>query len=210
MLSLMTQPLNVSLPDFAQTVIYSAMLIVTSLALLAALDVPFQLWQYHNKLKMTKEDMRQEQKETEGDPQLKARIRNAQREMARRRMMAEVPKADVVVTNPTHFAVALRYDAERMGAPVVVAKGADAVAQKIRELAAEHHVPLLEAPPLARALYKHCDLDDAVPAALYSAVAEVMAYVYQLNHWMENGGMPPDEPVGLPVPTEMDPGPEPA
>lgn len=210
MLSLMTQPLNVSLPDFAQTVIYSAMLIVTSLALLAALDVPFQLWQYHNKLKMTKEDMRQEQKETEGDPQLKARIRNAQREMARRRMMAEVPKADVVVTNPTHFAVALRYDAAKMGAPVVVAKGADTVAQKIRELAAEHHVPLLEAPPLARALYKHCDLDDAVPAALYSAVAEVMAYVYQLNHWMANGGMPPDEPVGLPVPTEMDPGPEPA
>jgi len=210
MLSLMTQPLNISLPDFAQTVIYSAMLIVTSLALLAALDVPFQLWQYHNKLKMTKEDMRQEQKETEGDPQLKARIRNAQREMARRRMMAQVPKADVVVTNPTHFAVALRYDAAKMGAPVVVAKGADAVAQKIRELAAEHHVPLLEAPPLARALFKHCDLDDAVPAALYSAVAEVMAYVYQLNHWMENGGMPPEEPVGLPVPTEMDPGLEPA
>lgn len=208
MLSLMSQPLNVTLPDFAQTVIYSAMLIVTSLALLAALDVPFQLWQYHNKLKMTKEEMRQEHKETEGDPQLKARIRNAQREMARRRMMAEVPKADVVVTNPTHFAVALRYDAERMGAPVVVAKGADAVALKIRELAAEHHVPLLEAPPLARALFKHCDLDDAVPAALYSAVAEVMAYVYQLNHWIENGGMPPEEPVGLPVPTEMDPGPE--
>ena len=207
MLSLMTQPLNVSLPDFAQTVIYSAMLVVTSLALLAALDVPFQLWQYHSKLKMTKEEMRQEHKETEGDPQLKARIRNAQREMARRRMMAEVPKADVVVTNPTHFAVALRYDAERMGAPVVVAKGADAVAQKIRELAAEHHVPLLEAPPLARALFKHCDLEEAVPAALYSAVAEVMAYVYQLNHWMENGGMPPAEPVGLPVPADMDPGP---
>jgi len=208
-LALMTQPLNVSLPGFAETVIYSAMLIVTSLALLAALDVPFQLWQYHNKLKMTKEEMRQEHKETEGDPQLKARVRNAQREMARRRMMSEVPKADVVVTNPTHYAVALRYDAEKMGAPVVVAKGADEVAKKIRELAGEHNVPLLEAPPLARALFKHCELEQAVPAALYSAVAEVMAYVYQLNHWMENGGMPPVEPVGLPVPADMDPGPTP-
>jgi flagellar biosynthetic protein FlhB len=206
MLSLMTQPLEVTLPDFAQTIIFSAVLVVTSLALLAALDVPFQVWQYHNKLKMTKQELRQEHKETEGDPQLKARIRNAQREMARRRMMAAVPKADVVVTNPTHYAVALRYDSARMGAPVVVAKGADAVAQKIRELAAEHHVPLLEAPPLARALFTHCDLEQAVPAALYSAVAEVMAYVYQLNHWMEHGGMPPTEPSGLPVPADLDPG----
>lgn len=210
MLSLMTQPLNVSLPDFAQTVLLSSMLIVTSLALLAALDVPFQLWQYHKKLRMTKEEVRKEMKETEGDPQLKARIRAAQREMARRRMMSEVPKADVVVTNPTHYAVALRYDAAQMGAPVVVAKGADAVAQKIRELATEHHVPLLEAPPLARALFRHCELEHSVPAALYTAVAEVMAYVYQLNHWMTHGGMPPIEPTGLPVPPDMDPGPTPA
>ncbi|QID18398.1 flagellar type III secretion system protein FlhB [Nitrogeniibacter mangrovi] len=210
MLALMTQPLNVSLPDFAQTVLFSSLLVVTSLALLAALDVPFQLWQYNNKLKMTREELRQEQKESEGDPQLKARVRNAQREMARRRMMAEVPKADVVVTNPTHYAVALRYDAAKMGAPVVVAKGADAVAQKIRELAREHKVPLLEAPPLARALFRHCDIEHAVPAALYTAVAEVMAYVYQLNHWLENGGLPPVEPSELPVPSDMDPGPTPA
>ncbi len=210
MLSLMTQPLNVSLPDFAQTVIFSALLVVTSLALLALFDVPFQLWQYNNKLKMSKEEVRKEQKESEGDPQLKARVRNAQREMARRRMMAEVPKADVVVTNPTHYAVALRYDSGKMGAPMVVAKGADAVAQKIREVAAENAVPLLEAPPLARALFSHCELEQTVPAALYTAVAEVMAYVYQLNDWMENGGLPPDEPTGLPVPADMDPGPTPA
>lgn len=209
-MSLMTQPLNVSLPDFAETVLFSTLLIVTSLALLAVLDVPFQLWQYHKKLRMTKEEVRKEMKETEGDPQIKARIRSAQREMARRRMMAEVPQADVVVTNPTHFAVALKYDADRMGAPMVVAKGADAVAQKIREIARENDVPLLEAPPLARALYAHCELDQTVPAALYTAVAEVMAYIYQLNHWMENGGLPPAEPAALQVPPEMDPGSSPA
>lgn len=205
-MALMTQPLNISLPDFAETVLFSTLLIVTSLALLAMLDVPFQLWQYHKKLRMTKEEVRKEMKESEGDPQIKARIRNAQREMARRRMMAEVPTADVVVTNPTHFAVALKYDADRMGAPIVVAKGADAMAQKIREVAREHEVPLLEAPPLARALYKHCDLEQTVPAALYTAVAEVMAYIYQLNHWMENGGLPPAEPTSLQVPPDMDPG----
>ena len=207
LLSLMTQPLGASLPDFAQTILLSALLVSASLALLALLDVPFQLWQYHSKLKMTKEQIKQEQKETEGDPQLKARVRSAQREMARRRMMSEVPKADVVVTNPTHFAVALRYDADRMGAPVVVAKGADHVAQKIRELAQAHDVPLLEAPPLARALFAHCEIEHAVPAALYTAVAEVMAYVYQLNHWLTHGGQPPSDPAALPVPDDLDPGP---
>ncbi len=206
LLSLMTQPLGASLPDFAQTILLSALLISSSLAVLALLDVPFQLWQYHSKLKMTKEQIKQEQKESEGDPQLKARVRSAQREMARRRMMSEVPKADVVVTNPTHFAVALRYDADRMGAPVVVAKGADHVAQKIRELAEEHDIPLLEAPPLARALYAHCELDHTVPAGLYTAVAEVMAYVYQLNHWLTHGGQAPSEPDRLPVPDDLDPG----
>lgn len=207
LLALMSQPLMVSLNEFAHIVLFSGLLVVSSLALLAVLDVPFQLWQYHDKLKMTKEEVRQEHKESEGDPQLKARIRQAQREMARRRMMAEVPKADVVVTNPTHYAVALRYDAAKMGAPVVVAKGSDLVAQKIRELAAEHNVPLLEAPPLARALFAHCEIDQSVPATLYTAVAEVMAYVYQLNQWLAGGGQAPEIPRALPVPADMDPGP---
>lgn len=206
MLALMSQPLAASLNDFAQIVLFSALLVVSSLALLAVMDVPFQLWQYHDKLKMTKAQIRQENKESEGDPQLKARIRQAQREMSRRRMMSEVPKADVVVTNPTHYAVALRYEAGRMGAPVVVAKGADLTAQKIREIAAEHNVPTLEAPPLARALFAHCEIDQAVPAALYTAVAEVMAYVYQLNHWLADGGQVPEVPQALPVPADMDPG----
>lgn len=202
---LMLEPLETSMPDFASTVLFSALLVVSSLGLLALIDVPFQLWQYHSKLKMSKEDVRQEMKEQEGDPQIKARVRAMQREMARRRMMEAVPKADVVVTNPTHYSVALRYDAQGMGAPVVVAKGMNLVALKIRELAQEHQVPVLEAPPLARALYAHCELEHAIPAQLYTAVAEVMAYVYQLNHWIASGGLPPTPPADLPVPPDMDP-----
>lgn len=203
---LMTEPLEAGMTDFSGTVAFAALLIVLSLGLLAAIDVPFQLWQYHKKLRMTKEEVKRESKEQEGDPMIKGRIRAMQREMARRRMMTEVPKADVVVTNPSHFSVALRYDAERMGAPVVVAKGRGELALKIREIAREHEVPLLEAPPLARALYKHCELEQAIPAALYTAVAEVMAYVYQLDAWMKQGGLPPVAPSALPVPAGMDPG----
>lgn len=169
------------------------------------LDVPYQLWSYYNRLKMTKEQLRQEAKETEGDPYIKARVRAQQREMARRRMMAEIPTADVVVTNPTHYAVALKYTEGKMGAPRVVAKGADAVAAKIREVAAEHNVPLLEAPPLARALFRHTELGDEIPATLYAAVAEVLAYVFQLRHFRQAGGAYPQAPVALPVPPELDP-----
>jgi flagellar biosynthetic protein FlhB len=168
-------------------------------------DVPFQLWNHHRKLKMTREELRQEARESEGDPQLKARVRQMQREVARRRMMAELPHADVVVTNPTHYAVALKYRDGEMRAPRVVAKGADLVAAKIRALALENGVPLLEAPPLARALYAHTDLGDEIPAALYAAVAEVQAYVFQLRRAREVGGHVPDMPVDLPVPPELDP-----
>ncbi|WP_018077173.1 flagellar biosynthesis protein FlhB [Thiobacillus denitrificans] len=172
---------------------------------IVVLDLPYQLWSYYNKLKMTKEQLRQENKESEGDPHVKARIRAQQREVARRRMMAEIPSADVVVTNPTHYAVALKYSEGRMRAPRVVAKGADAVAAKIRELAAEHKVPLLEAPPLARALFRHTELGDEIPATLYAAVAEVLAYVFQLRHFQRVGGAYPDAPTALPVPPELDP-----
>ncbi len=172
---------------------------------IVALDLPYQLWSHFNKLKMSKEELRQEAKESEGDPYLKGRIRAQQREMARRRMMAEIPTADIVVTNPTHYAVALKYTEGKMGAPRVVAKGADAVAAKIRELAAEHKVPLLEAPPLARALFRHTDIGDEIPATLYAAVAEVLAYVFQLRHFQQLGGAYPEAPTALPVPPELDP-----
>jgi len=204
--SLMTQSIERSVPDFLETVLLATLLIVLGLAIVALIDVPFQLWQYQKRLRMSKEEVKREHKEQEGDPHVKGRIRALQREMARRRMMTAVPKADVVVTNPTHFSVALRYDAAKMGAPVVVAKGRGELALKIREIAREHKVPLLEAPPLARALYAHCELEQAVPAALYTAVAEVMAYVYQLNQWMAKGGLPPAAPGKLAVPDGMDPG----
>ncbi len=208
--SLMSQSLETALPDFIQTILFASLLIVLGLALVAVIDVPFQLWQYRRQLRMTKDEVKREHKEQEGDPHLKAQVRSLQREMARRRMMTEVPKADVVVTNPTHFAVALKYDADKMGAPVVVAKGRGEIAMKIREIAAEHKVPMLEAPSLARALHAHCDLGKAVPAALYTAVAEVMAYVYQLNAWLAHkGGACPQAPADLPVPSGMDPGPPP-
>lgn len=204
--SLMMQPLEYALPAFFQTLLFAALIIVLGLAIIAMIDVPFQLYQYHRKLRMTREEVKRENKEQEGDPHVKARIRMLQREMARRRMMSEVPKADVVVTNPTHFSVALKYDSDKMGAPVVVAKGRGDVALKIREIAAEHDVPLLEAPPLARALHAHCELGEAVPAQLYTAVAEVMAYVYQLNAWLSRGGRKPAAPNTLSVPEGLDPG----
>jgi flagellar biosynthetic protein FlhB len=181
------------------------MLASGAMIFIVVLDLPYQLWSYFNKLKMSKEQLRQESKESEGDPHVKGRIRAQQREMARRRMMAEIPTADVVVTNPTHYAVALKYTEGKMGAPRVVAKGADAVAAKIRELAAEHKVPLLEAPPLARALFRHTELGDEIPATLYAAVAEVLAYVFQLRHFQQAGGVYPNAPTALPVPPELDP-----
>jgi flagellar biosynthetic protein FlhB len=178
--------------------------VTAAMILIVALDVPFQLWHYYRKLRMTKEEVRQEMKESEGDPQIKGRIRAMQREMARRRMMAQVPKADVIVTNPTHYAVALRYNEKEMRAPRVVAKGTYLLAERIRELAAEHNVPILSAPPLARALYKHAELEQEIPSALFAAVAEVLAYVYQLRSYNTQGGTMPQKPENIPVPEGMD------
>src|SRR5690554_1308791 len=201
-----SMPFENAIPQFFHTLLFAALSIIVGLALIALLDVPFQLWQFRRKMRMTRDEVKRENKEQDGDPHVKARVRSIQREMARRRMMAEVPKADVVVTNPTHFSVALKYDTAQAGAPVVVAKGSGEVALKIRELAAEHKVPLLEAPPLARALHAHCELGEAIPAQLYTAVAEVMAYVYRLNQWFARGGEKPGAPQALTLPAGMDPG----
>lgn len=204
--SLFRTGLRPGLASFLDILMFSTMMTIMGLALVAALDVPFQLWQYHDRLKMTKEDVRQENKESEGDPHVKGRIRSMQRQMARRRMMAEVPKANVVVTNPTHFSVALRYDGDTMAAPQVVAKGSGHLAGRIRELARENNVPIVEAPPLARALFKHTEPGDTVPSTLFTAVAEVMAYIYHLNHFLKEGGLPPPVPTNIAVPDGMDPG----
>lgn len=170
-----------------------------TLALIAAMDVPLQRWRHAKKLMMTREEVRQEHKEQEGNPEIKARLRAQQREMARRRMMSAIPTADVVITNPTHYAVALSYTDASATAPRVVAKGAGEIAASIRAIAAQHGVPLLESPPLARALYQHTELGDAIPERLYTAVAQVLAYVYQLR-----SGAHPALPAAIEVPADMD------
>ncbi|KUY66422.1 flagellar biosynthesis protein FlhB [Burkholderia cepacia] len=206
LLGLAMQPLGVALPDALHLVAVCCGTTVAGMLVVAALDVPYQIWQYNKKLRMTKEEVKREHRESEGDPHVKGRIRQQQRAIARRRMMAAVPKADVVVTNPTHFAVALQYTDGEMRAPKVVAKGVNLVAARIRELAAEHNVPLLEAPPLARALYHNVELEREIPGSLYSAVAEVLAWVYQLKRFRSEGGAFPAVPVDLDVPADLDKG----
>lgn len=179
--------------------------IAAALVLIAVIDVPYQLYQYAQKHKMSKQELKDESKESEGSPEIKGRIRQQQREMARRRMMANIPQADVVITNPTHYAVAIRYKEGETGAPIVVAKGVDVIAQKIKEIAAEHQIMTLESPKLARALYAHTELDQQIPKALYSAVAEILAYVYQLRAFKQQGGVRPVIPVNVPVPDALDP-----
>ncbi len=203
-MALMAQPASAALPQMAKLVAQDSVLIVAALLLIALIDVPYQLWNHYRKLRMSKEDLRQEHKESEGDPHIKARIRSQQQQMSRRRMMAEVPKADIVVTNPTHFAVALKYVDGDMSAPRVVAKGVDRVALRIREIAREHKVAVLEAPPLTRALYKNTRLGQEIPAGLYTAVAEVLAWVYRLKRWQSEGGDAPREPSDLPIPPELE------
>jgi len=176
------------------------------LILIAAADVPYQLWEHGRQLRMTKQEVKDEYKDTEGKPEIKSKIRARQQEIATRRMMEEVPKADVVVTNPTHFAVALRYDPDNMRAPKVVAKGADLIAAQIRNVAARHKVTTVSAPPLARALYHSTRIDREIPAGLYLAVAQVLAYVFQLKAARQEGGQTPSPPTDLPVPAEYEKG----
>ena len=170
-----------------------------ALAAIAVLDAPYQLWSYARKLRMSRQEVRDEAKQSEGRPEVKAKVRQLQMQMSRRRMMEKIPGADVVVTNPTHYAVALKYDGKGMRAPRVVAKGAGEVAAVIRELAREHRVPLVSAPPLARALYRAVDLEKEIPGDLYAAVAQVLTYVYQLKAW-RGGSRPPQAPDIGPVP----------
>lgn len=199
-LALANEPLEAAVMHFGQIALFTFLASVAAFGFIVALDVPFQIWNYHHGLRMTKEEVRQEGKEIEGDPQIKARIRSLQREMARRRMMQAIPQADVVVTNPLHFAVALKYEEKGMAAPVVLAKGSQLIAERIKELAREHRVPVVEAPPLARALHRHVEVGDVIPGALFTAVAQVLAYVYQLNQSLN-----PVLPSEWQVPPKLDP-----
>ena len=182
---------------------WSFVLIASTLVVIAMIDVPFQLWDHNRQLKMTRQEVREELKETEGRPEVRGRIRSLQREMAQRRMMEEVPKADVIVTNPSHYSVALRYDQSLMRAPKLVAKGVDLVAANIRRVGEEHQIPIVESPMLARAIYAHTDLGEFIPAGLYLAVAKLLAYVFQLRVYRRDGGVRPDMPADLPVPEEL-------
>ncbi|MEO8837349.1 MAG: flagellar biosynthesis protein FlhB, partial [Herbaspirillum sp.] len=205
MLGMSVEPAQEGVSHLGSLLITGFISIVSALVLIALIDAPYQMWNYAKKLKMTRQEVRQESKESDGDPQIKAKIRAQQREMAQRRMMSEVPTADVVVTNPTHYAVALKYADGGNRAPIVVAKGADEVAAKIREIAAANNVPTLEAPALARALNRHTELGDEIPQALYTAVAEILAYVFQLRSYKKTGGVRPEMPHKLDVPPELDP-----
>ncbi|SEM76167.1 flagellar biosynthesis protein FlhB [Nitrosomonas marina] len=203
-LSLIALPVMSGVTRTGELLVLSFFLITGAMILIVAIDVPFQLWSHAKKLRMTKEEIRREAKESEGDPLVKGRIRSLQREAARRRMMSEIPEADVIVTNPTHYAVALRYKSNSMRAPKVVAKGVHLLAARIRELGEAHHIPILEAPPLARALYHHAELDAEIPEKLYTAVAEVLAYIFQLQRYQNYGGDKP-APLGeINVPQELD------
>jgi len=177
--------------------------VCSTLIILAALDAPFQVWQHRKKLRMTKKEVKDERKNTEGNPEVKSKIRSMQIETAMRRMMEQVPKADVVITNPTHFAIALKYDDEKMRAPKLVAKGSELVAARIREIAKENNVPIVSAPPLARAVYFSTEIEDEIPARLYLAIAQILAYVYQLKRATTEGGEIPDMPTNLDVPDDM-------
>lgn len=204
LIGLVSMPLDRAQIHLIGLMEHTFIIVVGAMLLLVLFDVPFQLWQYNKQLRMTKEEVKQEYKEQEGSPEVKGRIRQMQREAARRRMMQEIPKANVIVTNPTHYAVALSYE-EGMNAPKLVAKGSLKMAEKIIEKGREHQVMVLRAPPFARALYFNVELGEEVPSKLYTAAAQVLAYVHQLKHYEKQGGLSPVFPEKLEVPPELDP-----
>lgn len=174
-----------------------------STLLIALVDIPFQIHEHTKKLKMTLQQVKDEHKDTEGKPEVKGRIRQLQMEMSQRRMMSNIPDADVVITNPTHFAVALKYDVDSMGAPILLAKGADNMAFKIREIAGAHNIPILESPALARAVYFNTEVDTEIPEGLFLAIAQVLAYVYQLDRYAKGLGDKPGTMPDFPVPDDL-------
>ena len=203
LLAIAKEPLDQAIIHSVQVVGWSSLWMAAGLLIIAAIDVPIQLYQSRQKLLMTKQEIRDEHKDAEGRPEVKGRIRQLQREASQRRMMANVPQADVIITNPTHYAVALKYDPEQGGAPVLLAKGADFVALKIREIAVAHEIQLLESPALARSIYYSTEVDTQIPAGLYLAVAQVLAYVYQIRQHRAGRGKRPKPLDDLPIPEDL-------
>jgi len=204
LLTLGQQEVTVAMADLGYLVLWVFMIISASLILIALIDVPFQHWNHIRQLKMTKQEVKDEGKETDGNPEQKGRIRRMQIELSQQRMMQEVPQADVIITNPTHYAVALRYDQTGSGAPIVVAKGSELIAQQIRMVGDANQVPILSAPPLTRAIYYSTEIGDEIPAGLYIAIAQVLAFVFQLRRYNARGGNKPHiNTEGLPIPDEL-------
>lgn len=204
LLTLGKQEVNVAMADLGYLIVWVFLAISSSLILIALIDVPFQHWNHTRQLKMTKQEVKDESKETDGNPEVKGRIRRLQIEMSQQRMMQDIPQADVIITNPTHYAVALRYDQAGTGAPVVIAKGADLIAQHIRQVGEAHKVPVLSAPPLTRAVYFSTEIGEEIPSGLYIAVAQVLAFVFQLRRYNTRGGNKPYiNPEDLPIPDDL-------
>jgi len=202
-LELSLMPILPALKESIWLSAWAAIVLSAVTILIVLVDVPFQIWDNTRKLKMSRQDIKDEMKDAEGKPEVKGRIRQLQREMANNRQLASVPEADVVITNPTHFSVALKYDPETMATPILVAKGVDHFALKIREVANEHNVQIMESPVLARAVYHTTDVDDEIPGALYMAVAQVLAYVFQLRNYKKGVGERPEKPRNINVPKDM-------
>ena len=203
--SLVLMPLEGALGQLGSWMSTGVTLLLVVVLLFAVIDVPLQKFLHANRLKMSLEEVKREHKESEGDPHVKSQRRARQREMAQRKSIGAVPRADLVVMNPTHYAVAIRYDDATMNAPRVIAKGADLLALRIRDVAKEHKVPVLQSPMLARALYAHAEIDSEIPAGLYTAVAQVLAYVYQLKASLRGEGAAPAAMPVPQVPPELDP-----
>lgn len=202
-LNLSAEPVKQGIAHTSELLVIAFLVTASTMIVIAMIDVPFQLWDYQQQLKMTRQEIKDENKDTEGNPEVRSRVRKMQRDIAQQRMMAEVPKADVIVTNPEHYSVALKYDQDSMAAPLVVAKGVDLIAMQIRTIAREHNVPIITAPPLARALHFSTELNQAIPHSLYLAVAQVLAYVFQLRRkpgWKQRGDLRMGK---LPIPDDL-------
>ena len=202
-LGLVYQPVDEAIYHSAFLCAIAILIISASTLIIAALDVPYQMYEHTKKLKMSMQDIKDEMKDSDGKPEVKGRIRQLQQEMAQKRMMAEVPKADVVITNPTHYSVALKYDPDNMATPICLAKGVDHVAMKIREIAKAHKVEMIAAPALTRAVYHTTEVNQEIPGGLYVAVARVLAYVFQLREHRKGRGLRPDKPQNIQVPRDM-------
>ena len=203
LLAIANEPMEMAIIHSVQLVGWSALWMSCGLALIAAVDVPFQLYSSKQKLMMTKQEVKDEHKDAEGRPEVKGRVRQLQREMSQRRMMTAIPEADVIITNPTHYAVALKYDPEKGNAPVLLAKGSDFIALKIREIGNQHRIEVLESPALARSIFYSTEIEQQIPAGLYLAVAQVLAYVYQIRQYQAGRGKRPDPLKDVPIPPDL-------